>query len=803
MNTKTAQQIAIAFKRGLAFIRGIKRMAQDADPDEKWITIGAAEGDDGKRHGGRPVCISKSTGKIIKGLSKDVVGMTLNEAFKELKKTPEEKEADRKAAEQKAAAEKKAAEQKAAAEKKAAEQKAAAEKKAAEEKKKAGEKKPEQGSLIPENKDVEEIKKTEIKDFGEYLAGARKDLYKSLDTELTSEDLLKKPLSKTWPVDSLNDIQDNNVAAAVMALRMQVDRKPSSRWGRGRWVDEVNELRSKAAAIVKSGKVSGLEGNARRTQLLLANLPRASWGDVSKVGIGSGSISPMLALRDAAEGKLIDLRPKKMQEEAAKAWARGTFSGNYPIYDVKTSRGEFNVITAPGKDFAYMYDSKAKGPYEDEAMKALADIIQTASPETEKAKVDLKKKAYTFNIYWDRNKNKYFIAKKGDRNYTPLKEFDDVKDARLFNTPAHALELTETYNAIKASYDVDESKLRFRSNERHGGDYRKGKATTPSDYDKAFGFRGVQFGNWVAQSGELSSQNLMDQAYDALHDLSKVTGITTKDISLDGSLGLAFGARGVGGKNAALAHYEPDTKVINLTKYGGAGCVAHEWFHAMDNYIVGTGADNYGTENTYKLRQSEKLYKAAVDLHRALHDTDFYKAAQKADKYRSKAYWTTIREMAARGFEGYVKDKMESKGESNHFLVNYAPSDLWPSKSDLKKLAPLYDAYIKAIKETRWEKMAQDAIPEELIRYSTRWVTIGRGARIMVDSTGTIRAGLGGKYNGRQFADVFKSREITGEKAALEKPEEQIEEMTEEQHAGEVNGAGVLDKLINGVSVWP
>ena len=43
-----------------------------------------------------------------------------------------------------------------------------------------------------------------------------------------------------------------------------------------------------------------------------------------------------------------------------------------------------------------MYDSKAKGPYEEEAMKALADIIQTASPETEKAKVDLKKKAYTF-----------------------------------------------------------------------------------------------------------------------------------------------------------------------------------------------------------------------------------------------------------------------------------------------------------------------------------------------------------------------------------------------------------------------
>ena len=129
-----------------------------------------------------------------------------------------------------------------------------------------------------------------------------------------------------------------------------------------------------------------------------------------------------------------------------------------------------------------------------------------------------------------------------------------------------------------------------------------------------------------------------------------------------------------------------------------------------------------------------------------------------------------------------------------------------------KELKDYTDGRIKFAKDVvDWVKskkagnkiLGKDAIPEELIRYSTRWVTIGRGARIMVDSNGTIRAGLGGKYNGRQFADVFKSREITGEKAALEKPEEQIEEMAEEQHAGEVNGAGVLDKLINGVSIWP
>ena len=125
MNKSKAIKIAIAFKRGAAFIRGMRQLAQDADIPEgaRWITIGAAEGDDGKKHGGRPVLIDKESGTILKGLSKDVQGKTLKEAFKELKKTPEQKAAEQKAAEQKAA-EQKAAEQKAA-EQKAAEQKTA------------------------------------------------------------------------------------------------------------------------------------------------------------------------------------------------------------------------------------------------------------------------------------------------------------------------------------------------------------------------------------------------------------------------------------------------------------------------------------------------------------------------------------------------------------------------------------------------------------------------------------------------------------------------------------------------------
>ena len=50
MNKSKAVKAAIAFKRGAAFVRGMQQLAQDADIPEgaRWITIGAAEGDDGR-----------------------------------------------------------------------------------------------------------------------------------------------------------------------------------------------------------------------------------------------------------------------------------------------------------------------------------------------------------------------------------------------------------------------------------------------------------------------------------------------------------------------------------------------------------------------------------------------------------------------------------------------------------------------------------------------------------------------------------------------------------------------------------
>ena len=47
-------------------------------------------------------------------------------------------------------------------------------------------------------------------------------------------------------------------------------------------------------------------------------------------------------------------------------------------------------------------------------------------------------------------------------------------------------------------------------------------------------------------------------------------------------MSIAYGARGA---SKAAAHYEPERKVINLTKMKGAGSLGHEWAHALDHYL--------------------------------------------------------------------------------------------------------------------------------------------------------------------------------------------------------------------------
>jgi hypothetical protein len=140
--------------------------------------------------------------------------------------------------------------------------------------------------------------------------------------------------------------------------------------------------------------------------------------------------------------------------------------------------------------------------------------------------------------------------------------------------------------------------------ERKGGRNISVKST--AELKKAFNLRDVQTGSYV-QSDPVSAKWHVDNLAAGFADLADVLGIKDEQISLNGRLALAVGARGHGN---ALAHYEPVERVINITKFKGGGSLGHEWFHSFDNMIAEaiTGGNvsvfmsqPYAQTKTYKL----------------------------------------------------------------------------------------------------------------------------------------------------------------------------------------------------------
>ena len=239
----------------------------------------------------------------------------------------------------------------------------------------------------------------------------------------------------------------------------------------------------------------------------------------------------------------------------------------------------------------------------------------------------------------------------------------------------------------------DVQRVPLKDARREGPERRAGPAD-PEAFLTAFGFHGVEFGLWNSQA---ERQRLLDQAWDGLMDLAEVLGVPPKALSLDGQLSLAFGARGNGG--TAAAHYEYGHAVINLTKRGGAGCLAHEWFHALDHYLarrsgrasgirtpLADGGSGYVVPSPEKASYSGSWpmsYGAEIkgsfadawqSLRRAVYgkvlSSDYYNNAAKLDRGRKQSYWAKPQEMAARAFEAWVEDCIESQGRISEFLVN-------------------------------------------------------------------------------------------------------------------------------------
>lgn len=241
--------------------------------------------------------------------------------------------------------------------------------------------------------------------------------------------------------------------------------------------------------------------------------------------------------------------------------------------------------------------------------------------------------------------------------------------------------------------------------EREGVDYRNGKDVTPQDFLDEFGFRGVEFGNWVTQ-GE--RQMYLNKTYDAIKDFCVIVGISPKAFSLGGRLGLAFGARGSG---RALAHYEPGKEAINLTRMSGVGSLAHEWFHALDNILAKQETGN--TSDMATMRNDvvrEEVSAVLKEMYRVMKAMDYDMRSRRAGEY-----WGRTEEEFARLFENYIYNKLAEKEVTSPILVRQdilfddaeeVSKNRWPypSVAENATMAPLFDKLFSTIQEKTDEK---------------------------------------------------------------------------------------------------
>ena len=482
-------------------------------------------------------------------------------------------------------------------------------------------------------------------DFGEVLHGAKKHNWgkfgETIHSNIDKEQYGDKTLTQLLPKPNLKKLHEQGISKKQLALmgliRASIPAKGSRKWGRKfeSWKESVDMARSAYQMVLNS-----------------------PGGDLD---IGAFTPDTGRALVQQAD----DMSVEQIEQLSNLQVVKNPFNG---LYRLGVKGIKINAV-----------ESSSLEELQKEVIPFIENVLQVRK-EKSAAKKDTSKPMVNLAVFFDRHdRSRVKIATKvGSRVVDVQTGFTSTKEARAYlNEHREALEgkVVALRKEYKRELRTDENRLRQGKNGRTGD-------VTPDLFQNTFQFRGVQFGNWV--EGKRRQKDL-NNAYDSLADLARLIGVDTQALSLGGELGIAFGARGNGGRQPAAAHYEPGSVVINLTKKNGMGSLAHEWFHALDHYF---GRQLPGGEWITENRKvenpavREELAQAFIDLKTALDKTDMDKRSMERDKYQKDVYWNKTIEKMARAFEAWVIEQNNLQGVTNDYLANVI------SESD-----PVTDAY--------------------------------------------------------------------------------------------------------------
>lgn len=237
---------------------------------------------------------------------------------------------------------------------------------------------------------------------------------------------------------------------------------------------------------------------------------------------------------------------------------------------------------------------------------------------------------------------------------------------------------------------------------------------------KKYKVKAVEFGNWVSIE---MRYNYLIGCVIAMDDINRATKLRSFGFQ---SLSLSFGARGSG---RALAHFEPWSDTINITRFsrgesfessGGVGSLAHEYGHFLDYFFgirtknnSGSRALSGGQRTATKFTPEEladpgawgamsRTLKAIIWKNETEH-SDYYKrvAAYAGDS----DYWIRRNELFARAFEQYIQVKLQGLNIANSFLTKQRKydimGDVYLRKDEFKKIIPLIDKVIAALRKLK------------------------------------------------------------------------------------------------------
>lgn len=307
-------------------------------------------------------------------------------------------------------------------------------------------------------------------------------------------------------------------------------------------------------------------------------------------------------------------------------------------------------------------------------------------------------------------RNQIELLRKGDR-YNPLANqyVSYLNDKAIPSwtrkkniTPLSTASEVNSVEEAKAILSQKSSKKKTNYNKGPGRDYlpmvdRKGRSI-PQGYERQSEymmskckFKAIQWGQSVSDNERRENMKALTES---IMDLSDSLGIPEDKLSINGELSLAVGARGTG-LSRASAHYEPKHKIINLTRKGGSGALAHEYFHSLDNLV--SKQNQKGEWMTKTQNTKVEAFQRAIYTHRKRLAEEF---SGKGYSKKDFKYWVNNQqELFARCGEKFIQEKMKEKGIVNNHLCGLSKNNPnYPNDEEWVKIRPAFEALFNEIK---------------------------------------------------------------------------------------------------------